>query len=246
MHIDPRQRFTSTVSAYRLHRPGYPEALIDWILAGDPVTTVVDLGAGTGLSSRALSARGVSVIGVEPNTAMRAAAEAEGGARYVPGDAERTGLPDAIADRVVSGQAFHWFDLDRTLPEVARLLRPGGRATAFWNLRGSDPVMDDYEVLLRRACSPYALQRGPRATLADLRARLPERTEARFPHVQRLDRAGLQGRTWSSSYLERGITDVPLFDRALDALFHDHATDGHITFLYETVAIGWSPNGPAT
>jgi SAM-dependent methyltransferase len=237
--MDPRERFTDTVEEYRRWRPGYPEALLDWILAPGGVRTVVDLGAGTGISSRAIAARGVAVIGVEPNAAMRAAAEAEGGnVRYVQGDAEATGLPDAVADRVVSGQAFHWFRLDETLREIRRILRPDGAAVAFWNLRARTPFLDAYESLLR-ARSSYPSVRRPSDVIAALRAQLPHAVEATFPNEQVLDWEGLHGRAWSSSYVAHGVSDAGAFDRELRALFDRFAVAGHVSFAYDTVAVRW-------
>src|SRR5688572_1375909 len=127
--MDPRERFTATVDAYRRHRPDYPPALFEW-LAGIPGRRAVDLGAGTGIFTRMLAQRGWEAVGVEPNAAMRDAAISAGGARYVDGSAEATGLPDARADLVIGAQAFHWFDLDRTLPEIDRISAAGGRAVA--------------------------------------------------------------------------------------------------------------------
>src|SRR5262245_5606647 len=101
--------------------------------AGRP--RVVDLGSGTGLSTRWCAAWADSVIGVEPSDDMRERAEAAGDARveddrgrvrYVRGWSHDTGLPEGEADLVVAVQALHWMDPAPTFAEVARLLRPGG------------------------------------------------------------------------------------------------------------------------
>jgi SAM-dependent methyltransferase len=89
---------------------------------------VLDLGAGTGKLTRGLVALGLEVTAVEPLPEMRA---------YIPGalagSAEDIPLPDASVDAVFAGQAFHWFDPDRALPEIVRVLRPGGTVGLIWN-----------------------------------------------------------------------------------------------------------------
>lgn len=123
-------------AAYAAHRPEYPRAAVDW--AVEPVTgragaPVLDLGAGTGKLTGALLERG-PVIAVDPDPAMLdelharfpAADAREGCAEAIP-------VPEASVDAVLVGQAWHWFDHDRALPEIARMLRPGGVLAALWN-----------------------------------------------------------------------------------------------------------------
>lgn len=123
-------------AAYAEHRPDYPVAGIRWVVSagGRPVREVVDLGAGTGKLSEGLVAEGFAVTAVEPDAAMRAElARRVPGVRSLDGVAERLPLPDASVDAVLAGQAFHWFDVERALPEIARALRPGGVFGALWN-----------------------------------------------------------------------------------------------------------------
>jgi SAM-dependent methyltransferase len=91
----------------------------------------VDLGAGTGKLTRGLLALGLEVVAVEPLAEMRAHLPAA--ARMLDGSAEALPLPDASVDAVFAGQAFHWFDRDRALGEIARVLRPGGTLGLLWN-----------------------------------------------------------------------------------------------------------------
>jgi SAM-dependent methyltransferase len=129
--------FGAVARAYAEHRPGYPAAAVEWVLA--PVRDrfpirVLDLGAGTGRVTEALQRAEVDVIAVEPDPQMRAAMlERVYGVAVLAGAAESIPLPDERVDAVVVGQAFHWFDRDRALPEIARVLKPGGVAAALWN-----------------------------------------------------------------------------------------------------------------
>jgi SAM-dependent methyltransferase len=127
--------FGPAAEQYDRLRPRYPEAALRWALGEQP-RRVVDLGAGTGILSRAVAALGHEVVPVEPDEAMRAQlVSVSPGLTPVPGRAEEIPLPDGDADAVVAGQAYHWFDQEPTHAEVARVLRPGGVFAPLWNSR---------------------------------------------------------------------------------------------------------------
>jgi SAM-dependent methyltransferase len=136
-----RQRassFGAAAAQYAQYRPGYAEAAIRWCLApvshAQPVR-VVDLGAGTGILTAALARLGADVVAVEPDPSMLAELGRQlPGVRAVEGRAEALPLPDRSVDAVLCGQAMHWFDLDRALPEIARVLTPGGVLAGLWNV----------------------------------------------------------------------------------------------------------------
>jgi SAM-dependent methyltransferase len=123
--------------AYDLHRPSPPAALLDALCLEarvDRPTLVVDLGSGTGLSTRAWAERADEVVGVEGSPEMREQAEVATAApnvRYVQAFAQQTGLPDHSADIVTCSQSFHWMEPQPVLAEVARILRPGGVFAAY-------------------------------------------------------------------------------------------------------------------
>jgi SAM-dependent methyltransferase len=95
---------------------------------------VLDLAAGTGKLTGVLCAEGHQVTAVEPDEAMLSElVRLHGGVRALPGTAERIPLPDGTVDAVVAGQAFHWFDYERAMTEIARVLRPGGVVAGLWN-----------------------------------------------------------------------------------------------------------------
>lgn len=132
---DAISRFTGFATEYDRARPTPPAELVRLLCQWAEVSAprVVDLGAGTGLATAIWSGTAAAVTAVEPSVDMRAVAE-QRIAALPDGDiftilgatAEATGLPDGCADLVVASQAMHWFDPARVLPEIARLLRPGG------------------------------------------------------------------------------------------------------------------------
>ena len=131
-YTDPR--FSA---GYDAHRPSPPAALLELLTLAaqvDRPRLVVDLGSGTGLSTRVWADRADEVLGVEASAEMRARAEQATTApnvRFVHAFAEATGLPDESADIVTCSQSFHWMDPEPTLTEVARILRPGGVFAAY-------------------------------------------------------------------------------------------------------------------
>jgi SAM-dependent methyltransferase len=124
---------------YDRARPGYPAEAVEFALAplrGRPDLRAVDVGAGTGKLTAALCAAGVSTVAVEPAPGMlKMLKHRVSRAQVLSGTAEELPLPDASVDLVTVGQAMHWFRLDRALPEMARVLRPGGRLALFYNSR---------------------------------------------------------------------------------------------------------------
>lgn len=128
-------RFTGFADLYDNVRPAPPAKLGRLLAAyaGVPRPRVVDLGSGSGLSSRWASGWAASVVGIEPNADMRAAAEARPapGVTFEDALAQATGLPDRSADVVVAVQALHWMEPEPTLAEAARILRPGGVLAAI-------------------------------------------------------------------------------------------------------------------
>jgi SAM-dependent methyltransferase len=128
--------FGAAADLYDAARPAYPAEALAWI-AGDAPADVVDVGAGTGLLTRGLIALGHRVTAVEPDELMLAklTAATTGLTAARTGSAEALPLTDAAADVITAGQAFHWFDRPKALPELRRVLRPGGVLAPIWNLR---------------------------------------------------------------------------------------------------------------
>ncbi|WP_420111551.1 class I SAM-dependent methyltransferase [Pseudactinotalea sp.] len=127
--------FDSAADTYERARPGYPDDAVDWLLRSRP-REVLDLGAGTGKLTRALVDRVETIHAVDPSPNMLAQLSATvPSARTAVGTAEAIPLPDASVDAVLAAQAWHWVDPERAVPEVRRVLRPGGVLGLIWNVR---------------------------------------------------------------------------------------------------------------
>jgi ubiquinone/menaquinone biosynthesis C-methylase UbiE len=140
-------------ASYERRRPTYPAALLDWLadrLPLRPGTTVIDLGAGTGKLTRDLVPTGAHVIAVEPLREMRAQLEAAvPGADVVAGSAEELPLLDESVDAVVAASAFHWFETERALEEIHRVLVAGGALATVGNGRDlSDPLQGQVQTVI--------------------------------------------------------------------------------------------------
>ncbi len=131
--------FDSTARAYERSRPDYPPtvyALLQRQFHLRRGSTVIDLAAGTGKFTRGLLATGAAIVAVEPTPGMRRVfRESLPGLPVFDGTAEAIPAPNRFADAVTAAQAFHWFDANRAVREIARVLRPGGGLSLVWNVR---------------------------------------------------------------------------------------------------------------
>lgn len=247
MHHDPTARFSGRVQAYIRYRPGYPDEAVDWVLRAAGLAgsaDLADVGSGTGVFTGLLLARGHRVFAVEPNTPMRAAAEAayagHPGFVSIAAPAEATSLEDRCVDFVSAAQAFHWFDQDKARDEFARILRPGGKAALIWNDRVTtgDPFHVAYESFIKQFATDY--ERVNHQNLGDTAFDrfFTGGWEARsFGNAQRLDLTGLIGRVESSSYMPApGHADHPTMVEALRGLFERYASGGRVRIAYRTTA----------
>jgi ubiquinone/menaquinone biosynthesis C-methylase UbiE len=144
--------FGNVAESYDRVRPGPAAAAVDWLVPAG-CGAAVDLAAGTGLFTRALLGRVPEITAVEPDGRMRAVlAERTEGVRVLDGRGEAIPLPDASVDAVFVSTAWHWFDPALAVPEIARVLRDGGRLGVIWTSRDR---ADDWvaELDLLRLCA---------------------------------------------------------------------------------------------
>ncbi len=156
-------------AAYERHRPDYPVEALRWaaqLLGLAAGARVVDVGAGTGKLTRGPVALGFEVVAVEPGAPMldelrNAVPEAEA----LEGPAESIPLPDASVDAGFTGQAFHWFDRERAVPELHRIIRPNGGLALLWNWWDErDPLQHELGELIGYAGhEPYEEEELPGA-----------------------------------------------------------------------------------
>jgi SAM-dependent methyltransferase len=227
----PYTSFAGVADAYERARPEYPEEAVRWLAGDDPVD-VVDLGAGTGKLTRGLVALGHSVTAVEPLAEMRAELErAVPAARVLEGSAEAIPLPGGTADVVSCAQSFHWFDHGRSLPEVARVLRPGGRLALVWNSR------DDADPWMARLSAILGNETVDGDDLAPVEASglFGPVEHATFRFEQVLDRAGLLDLVLSRSYCAKlALPDREPILEAVARLYDETAGAEGVRLAYVT------------
>lgn len=244
--LQSTERFSNRVDNYVRFRPDYPRAMLHWLEREhgvNPRWLVADIGAGTGISSKMFLDGDYKVIAIEPNAAMRAAAEHWLGHdehfRSLDGRADATGLAAASVDLVSVAQAFHWFDHDAARHEFHRILRPQGLAAIYWNTRRltGTAFLEGYEALLMTYGTDYTSVSERYGDDDMMRAWFGSgfSGSASFEHGQKLDFDALKGRLLSSSYApaEGHPQHEPML-AALQKLFDATAKDGRVSFDYDT------------
>lgn len=242
---DSVSRFSNRVENYVKYRPHYPADVLRVFrekmnLREDSI--VADVGAGTGISAKMFLENGNHVFAVEPNAAMRVAADKYlrdyRKLKIVDGTAENTNLLDDSVDFVVAAQSFHWFDAERTRTEFARILRENGHAALIWNERQleTNEFLREYEKFTLEFGTDYEKYRHDNLDETVLRDFFQKdfATET-FPNIQTLDFDGLKGRVLSSSYMP--TDENPVYQTMIDELrrvFDKFAENDKIELLYHT------------
>ncbi len=198
MPATPRRlTFGAHAAEYERARPAWPTTVARWLVPED-TRLVVELGAGTGKLTRAVAALGVRVVAVEPDPRMLEVLQRLG-LGGVAGSAESIPLGDGEADAVVAGSCLHWFDLERSLPEIHRVLREGGRFGFGWNSRdGRHPTIARMNEAIYSAAPDRSRRRDRDWEGEVTRGSLFRDVEHRvFEHVHDLPREALDAHLWS-------------------------------------------------
>lgn len=254
----PTERFSDRVADYVAFRPSYPAELLDLLerdgLVG-PGRLVADVGAGTGIFTQMLVARGCEVWAVEPNRAMRNAMDAQAcasqgdtsGVCYtVDASAEHTTLPPNRFDLVTAAQAYHWFDPQEARREFRRILKEDGQIALIWNSRRKSGAafLEEYERLITRFGTDYSAVDHTRLEVREKLAPFfghDAFKDAVFDNEQVLDLDGLRGRTESCSYIPTpDHLDYDEMIAALGELFDRFEEDGEVVIAYDT-RVFWGP-----
>lgn len=240
---NPTGRFSDRAKLYSQARPDYPSSALDFMKSqiGSAGSKVLDIGAGTGISSRALASRGLKVTALEPNAEMldeaRNHPDFHDEIEFVKARAEQTGLPDDTYDAILCAQAFHWFDPVLALNEFRRLLKADGWLFLMWNERDEkDQFTNQYGDLLRTLpdTSRVELKRGEAADPMMKSSLFRNQVKKSFEHEQVLDLEGFLGRAFSSSYVPH--VDTPEgkeFAKLLEQLFSSFEKNGTVVLRYE-------------
>ena len=237
-NLNPLTRFSDKAENYTKYRPIYPDAVIDKIL--ENLTSVnqfvaADIGAGTGISARQLAARSLKVIAIEPNSAMREAAESHQNVEWKEGSAEATNLPDASVYLITCFQAFHWFNPEPTLLEFRRILKPKGRlAIVFQEINRDDEFTQVYGEIVSKAAN----NRPP----TDFSSKIePLRESSDFQYIdcykflykQELDLSSLIGLAKSVSFIPSEETVQKQLVNDLENLHQRYCNqDGFVYLVY--------------
>ncbi len=242
----PTTRFSNRVANYVQYRPHYPIEIIDLLAETcglTPDSIIADIGSGTGIFARLFLENGNAVIGVEPNKEMREAGQAHlsefGRFTSMAGTAESSLVPTRSMDFALAGQAFHWFDREKSRGEFKRILKPEGVAVLVWNDRriDSSPFLHEYESLLKQYAIDYdKINHKNVQDNAVFEAFFGgEFFEASFDNRQYFDFGGMMGRLNSSSYAptETHPNYAPMAKRAKE-IFEAHQHNGKVSFEYDT------------
>jgi SAM-dependent methyltransferase len=239
------RRFSNRVENYAKYRPGYPAEVIAILKSECGLTTnsrIADIGSGTGILSELFLKNGNIVFAVEPNDAMRLFAERD--LKKFPNfvsinaTAEETTLEPGSVNFITAGQAFHWFDREKSKQEFIRILKPDGWVVLLWNERrlDSSPFLRAYEDLLLRYGTDYEKVRHENVASEIDQFYAPATFELQsVENIQHFDFESLKGRTCSASYTpEPGDSNFEPMISKLEEIFNAGNRNGIVDFEYDT------------
>jgi SAM-dependent methyltransferase len=203
IHATAAAGFTKP-DVYERGRPGYPQGAVD-VLELRAGMRIVDLGCGTGKLTRQLAQTEAEVIGVEPLEPMIATfRQLAPDVALLRGTAENIPLPDGACDVVTCASAFHWFDHERAIPEIRRVLKTAGRLAIIWNRRDALQgwAAEFWDLTERYRGDTPGYRTGAWRDALEASPLFGPITEHPFAHTQTTDLDGLLARIGSISFIE--------------------------------------------
>ncbi len=240
------ERFSDRVENYVKYRPDYPKAVLNILQDAGVLkanSRIADIGSGTGISSQLFLQNGCEVFGVEPNREMREAAEvflkSKKKFHSVNASAENTTLENNSIDIVLAGQAFHWFDVEKSKTEFKRILTKDGNVVLMWNDRRTDSTdfLKAYEDLLKMFGTDYLKvnHKNIDEKIFDSFWGKGKWKSFTVENFQDFDFDGLKGRLFSSSYVPpEDHPDSPFMVSVLKKIFARYQENGTVRFEYDT------------
>jgi SAM-dependent methyltransferase len=239
--------FSAKVADYIASRPDYPAALLEELAEHCQLSKhahIADVGAGTGLLTRDLLARGYRVTAVEPNTEMRAACDqllsAEANYKSIDGTAEAMAIEDQSVELITAATAFHWFKIDESRRESLRVLKPNGQVALIWNDR---VLIDPLHAALGEVFAEFGGAKRDALIAHEDRRSVPSFFGGARPHeftcahTHALDADGLASLVFSRSYMPaRGDEQGRRVADSVQRVFDRFAENGRVAVKYTTIA----------
>jgi ubiquinone/menaquinone biosynthesis C-methylase UbiE len=243
--MNPKGRFSDRVDDYVKYRPGYPTEMIEFLTAKiglRPGLVVADIGSGTGISTQVFLKNGQRVYAVEPNKAMREAAEKAlsewDSFTSVEGSSEQTHVPSQCCDLINVAQAFHWMEPVATKREFRRILKDGGWISLIWNERqvGESAFSLAYEQIIGKYAIDYEQVKHQNVDELKIRSFLgPTMVKTVFNNAQELNLEQLVGRLVSASYMPgRDHASFEAMIADIEEIFNREAINGIVKINYMT------------
>lgn len=239
--MDSKKLFIGKSEDYSSFRPSYPDAAISWLRERCSGERVVDIGAGTGIFTKALLRFFKDVTAVEPNDDMLSKfSEILPHIPIINGTGEATGLSDNSVDLITVAQAFHWLDEDKFKSEATRILSKGGKVAIIWNTSLENEFTKARDNICKKHCprfrTGYAGKRSPAEGDTFLRFHYFRKVEvAAFSNPFTMSKEVFEGNMRSRSYFpipsDQNYKEII---KELDQLFDIYATDGSVTEPLET------------
>lgn len=233
------EKFTGKADVYDKYRPTYPAELIDWLWEKTHAQNVADIGAGTGIFTKCLSAKPWKITAVEPNADMLEKLRANlPDVEIVNAPAESTGIAPNSIDLVTAATAFHWFDKEKFKTECQRIFTPKGRLVLVWNNHRENDFMHERDRVFLKYCGICNSASGSTEKEGDLFLRNEYFSEMEYfsvKHGMLMDEEQFVGYSLSHSYsLKKGDENYEKFAEKLREIVRKFQRDGRVEVPYET------------